>query len=147
MRAGRPACSASITSRSQCLGDRVAVAAAGDAHHALEPALGLLEVGEHQLGLDRLDVVQRVDPSLRVDDALVGVGADDVDDRVGLADVGQELVARPSPLCAPATRPAMSWKAIVSHTIFDARTVSDTRTMRSSVTGTIARFGSIVVNG
>ena len=41
----------------------------------------------------------------------------------------------------------MSWKAIVSHTIFEARTVADTRSRRSSVTGTIAMLGSIVVNG
>ena len=56
-------------------------------------ALGLLEVGVDQLGLDRLDVGRRVDAALGVDDVVVVVGADDVQDRVGLADVGQELVA------------------------------------------------------
>jgi hypothetical protein len=56
-------------------------------------ALGLLEVRVDQLGLDRLDVAQRVDRALGVDDVRVVVRADDVDDRVGLADVGQELVA------------------------------------------------------
>ena len=94
MRAGRPDWSASISSRSQPrLGDRVAVAALGRPRHALEPALGLLEVGVDQLGLDRVDVGQRVDPALGVDDVRVVVDADHVDDRVGLADVGQELVA------------------------------------------------------
>ena len=38
------------------LGDRRAVAAFGLFRHALEPPLGLLEVGEHELRLDRLDV-------------------------------------------------------------------------------------------
>ena len=41
----------------------------------------------------------------------------------------------------------MSWKAIVSQTIFEEPMVSATRSMRSSTTGTIATFGSIVVNG
>jgi DnaJ-class molecular chaperone len=53
----------------------------------------------------------------------------------------------PSPLCAPATSPAMSWKAIVSQTISEAPTVSATLTIRSSSTGTTATFGSIVVKG
>src|SRR5215218_2020268 len=59
------------------------------------PALGLLEVGEDQLGLDRLDVGARRDPPVGVDDVLVGVAAHDVQQRVRLADVGQELVAEP----------------------------------------------------
>ena len=54
---------------------------------------------------------------------------------------------RPSPRWAPATSPAMSWKAIVSGTTFDALTVCATSSRRSSATGTTATFGSIVVNG
>jgi hypothetical protein len=77
------------------LGDRVAVARLGRLGDALEPALGLLEVGVDQFGLDRLDVVQRIDAPLGMHDVLVGVGADDVHERVGLADVGQKLVAQP----------------------------------------------------
>ena len=76
------------------LGDGVPVAAAGRAHDALLPALGLLEVGVDQLGLDRLDIAQRVDLALGVHDALVGVGAHHVHDRVGLTDIGQEPVAQ-----------------------------------------------------
>ena len=73
--------------------DRRAVAAAGRSHDAFDAALGLLEVGEDQLGLDRLDVGERIDAALRVDHVVVGVGANDVEDRVGLADVREELVA------------------------------------------------------
>ena len=62
---------------------------------ALEAPLGLLEVGEHELGLDRLDVAQRVDAALGVDHVLVAVRAHDVHDRVGLADVREEAVAEP----------------------------------------------------
>ena len=63
-----------------------------------QAALGLLVVGEHQLGLDRLDVGERVDAAVGVRHAGVGVAADDVADRVGLADRGEELVAEPLPL-------------------------------------------------
>ena len=41
----------------------------------------------------------------------------------------------------------MSWKAIVSGTILEARTMSATVFSRSSSTGTMATLGSIVVNG
>ena len=58
-------------------------------HRALDGA----EVGEHELGADRLDVARRVHAALDVDDVLVGEVADDLADRVGLADVGEELVA------------------------------------------------------
>jgi hypothetical protein len=72
-----------------------ALARARVAHDARVPALGLLEVGEDQLGLDRLDVGAGRDPAVRVDDVLVGVAAHDVQQRVRLADVGEELVAEP----------------------------------------------------
>ena len=69
VRAGRPACSASIDlAQPRLLGDRGLVAAAGLAHDALVAPLGLLEVGVDQLGLDRLDVGDRVDAALGVDD-------------------------------------------------------------------------------
>ena len=53
-----------------------------------------LQVGEDQLGVDRLDVVGRVDAAVDVDDVLVVERADDLADRVGLADVREELVAQ-----------------------------------------------------
>jgi len=80
--AGRPAWSASISS--------CALRRLGD---AVEPALRLFEIGVDQLGLDRLDVLERIDVAIGVDDVRVVMGADDVDDRVGLADVREELVA------------------------------------------------------
>ncbi len=63
----------------------------------LEPGQDLLdrlEVGEDQLGVDRLDVVLGRDLAVDVDDVLVLEGADDLADRVGLADVREELVAQ-----------------------------------------------------
>ena len=41
----------------------------------------------------------------------------------------------------------MSWKEIVAGTSSELRTVSPTRSRRSSGTWAIATFGSIVVNG
>jgi hypothetical protein len=64
-------------------------------HDPLVAALRLLKVGQQQLGLDRLDVASRVDVALGVRHALVAVGPDHMDDRIRLADVGQELVAEP----------------------------------------------------
>ena len=46
-----------------------------------------------QLGVDRLEVVLRVHAALDVHDVVVGEAADDLRDRVGLADVREELVA------------------------------------------------------
>ena len=51
------------------------------------------EVGERQLDLDGLDVAARVDRAFDVDDVFVLEAADDLHDGVGLADVGEELVA------------------------------------------------------
>ncbi len=74
-------------------GDGDAVPAAGVFGDALDAPFGLLEVGEGELGLDGLDVAQGIDVALGVDDALIAVDADDVDEGVGLADVGEEAVA------------------------------------------------------
>ena len=80
-----------------------------------EAALGLLEVGVDQLGLDRLDVAQRVDRAL---------GVDDVRRRGARGRRGRSRRSRgcspgtgcraPRPCARRATRPAMSWKSIVS---------------------------------
>ena len=57
--------------------------------------LQAFQVGEHQLGLDRLRVGDGVDLALDMRDVAVLETAQDVDDRVHLADVGEELVAEP----------------------------------------------------
>jgi hypothetical protein len=74
------------------------------ARFLLQPRHGLLErlhVGEDQLGLDHLDVGCRVDLAVDVYDVVVGKHPDHLADGVALADVGQELVAKPGSLgCA-----------------------------------------------
>ena len=53
-----------------------------------------LHVGEDQLGVDRVDVVGRIHLAVDMHDVVVLERAHDLADRVGLADVGQELVAQ-----------------------------------------------------
>ena len=64
-----------------------------------------LDVGQHQLDLDRLDVRDRVDRAGDVDDVGVLEAADDLEDRVDLADVAEELVAQPLALAGPLDDP------------------------------------------
>ncbi len=129
------------------LRDRRPVAAPRRPDDALQALLDLLEIGVDELGLDRLDVPRRVDGALGVEDVLVVVGAT----TWTIASVSRMFprnwLPSPSPSLAPRTRPAMSWKAMVSATISEAPIISETSVSRGSSTGTIAMFGSIVVNG
>src|ERR1700722_18281423 len=75
------------------LGDRDTVAALRLLGHALQSPFGLLQVGKHQLCLDRLDVRHWIYAAFRMHDALVRVRPDDMYDRVGLTDVGEEAIA------------------------------------------------------
>ncbi len=76
------------------LGDRAPVTAFGRARDPFEARLGLLDVGVDQLGLDRLDVGQRVDPASGWRTLGIFVNPDHMNDRIGLAVVGQELVTQ-----------------------------------------------------
>ncbi len=68
----------------------------------LDPLVDGLEVLEAELGVDGADVGHRIDAPLDVDDVVVLEAADDVGDGVGLADVGQELIAEAFTLGGPA---------------------------------------------
>ena len=57
-----------------------------------------LQIGQDQLGLDDLDVGPGVDLAVDVHDVVVGEDPHHLTDRVALADVGQELVAKPGAL-------------------------------------------------
>jgi hypothetical protein len=71
----------------------------------LSPCCPFFEVGEHQLGLDRLGIRDRIDLALDVRHVTVGEAAQHVDDRVHLADVAEELVAEPFTLRCAAHQP------------------------------------------
>ena len=53
------------------------------------------KIGQHQLGVDRFDVADRIDAALDVHHVFILVAADDVQDGVDVAQVAQELVAQP----------------------------------------------------
>ncbi len=64
-----------------------------------------VQIGEHQLGLDRLGIGDRIDLVVDVLDVVVLETAQDMDDRVDLADVAEELVAQPLALGRAAHQP------------------------------------------
>src|SRR5262249_8859362 len=64
-----------------------------------------LQVGQDQLGVDRLDVVGGRDLAVDVHHVRVGERPDHLADRVGLPDVRQELVAQALPLAGAADQP------------------------------------------
>ena len=130
------------------LGHQLLVQRARLAGHALQAALGLLQVGEQQLRVHRVHVGERVHPSLRVHDLRVVVGPDHVHDRVRLADVAQEAVAQPlaawrprapGPRCrgTRSSRTPWAWPGSFPPPDPGAR----------PATGTTATFGSTVVKG
>jgi len=68
----------------------------------IEPPLQAVEIGEHQLGLDGVDVGDGVDAVGHVGDFAVLETAHHMGDGVGLADHGEELVAEPLAARRPA---------------------------------------------
>ena len=77
----------------QCPG--LLVAAAGALLHRDGAPFEAFEIGEHQLGLDRLDIADRIDRTFDVNDVAVSKAAHDMGDRIDLADVAEKLIAEP----------------------------------------------------
>ncbi len=120
---------------------------AGRPGDTIESSLRHLQVGEHQLGVDDLDVAQRVDGFVDVGDIGVLEAAHDVQDGVDAADVPEELVAEPLALRRP------------SHQAGDVDDLdgrgddllrgddASSSSRRGSGTGTMPTLGSMVQNG
>ena len=106
------------------------------------------EVGERQLGVDRLDVGDGIHLAGDMHDVVVLEAAHHVRDRIGLADVGEELVAE-----ALALGRARDESGDVDE--LDRRRESPSRgcaiaasaARRGSGTSTMPTLGSIVQNG
>ena len=84
---------------------RLLVALLGLLGEGGDPLLEAFEVGEHQFGLDRVGVGDRIDPPLDMGDVAALEASQHVDDRVDLADVAEELVAQPFALGGAADQP------------------------------------------
>ena len=74
---------------------RLLVAALGFLLHGDDALFEAVEIGEHQLGLDRLDVADRIDAAFDMGDVAVLETAHDMGDGVAFADIGEKLVAEP----------------------------------------------------
>src|SRR3954451_13327882 len=74
---------------------RLLVLAANELLERDDAPLQAVEVGEHQLGLDRLDVGDRIDRVADMRHVRIVEAAHHMRDRIDLADVAEELVAEP----------------------------------------------------
>ena len=61
---------------------------------AVDTAVNQLKVRENQFKIDGLHIAERVDIAVHMDNVVVLKAADDMHNGVGLADVGQKLVAK-----------------------------------------------------
>ena len=95
-RARRPACLQRLPRRLEqpVLVERLLVAALDLAGQVRKPLLDRLQIGQHQLGLDRGRIRDRVDTPLDMGDVVILETAQHMGDRIDLADIGQELVAQ-----------------------------------------------------
>jgi hypothetical protein len=98
VRAGLPSSSGLRRLHQAFLLHRLLVAAAHLADDVLQPLLDRLEIGQHQLGLDGLGVLDGIDAALHMGHVTVLEAAQDMGDGIDLADIGEELVAEPLPL-------------------------------------------------
>ena len=76
------------------LRNRFLVTALGGTGDALQLLLAAVEVGHDQLEVDDLDIALGIDAVGDVDDVLVLEAAHHMGDGIGLADIGEELVAQ-----------------------------------------------------
>ena len=60
-----------------------------------EASLDGLDVCQHELGVNDVDIALRVDGGIDMDDVVICKGTDDVDDRIALANMSEELIAQP----------------------------------------------------
>jgi hypothetical protein len=72
---------------------RFLVLAGGALAGLLDAALQAFEVGEHQLGLDRVGIADRIDAAFDMGDVVVFEAAQHMHDGIDFADIGEELVA------------------------------------------------------
>ena len=109
--------------------------------------LEAVEVGQHQLGLDRLGVGDRIDPALDMGDVAALEAAQHMDDRIHLADVGEELVAEPFALACAAHQAGDVDELDLGLDLLADLAISAILSSRGSGTATRPTLGSIVQKG
>jgi hypothetical protein len=112
-----------------------------------QPLFQAVEIGQHQLGLDRLGVAHRIDAAFDMGDVAVLEAAQHMDDGVDLADIGEELVAQPLALRGAAHQAGdVDEFQAGRHDLLRLADLASTSS-RGSGTATRPTFGSIVQNG
>ena len=87
------------------------LAVLGVAGFLLQPRERLLQgldVGQDEFGVDGLDVGERIDPAVHVDDIVVVEHPDHLTDRSASPMLARNSLSSPAPSLAPFTMPAMS---------------------------------------
>ena len=106
------------------------------------------EIGQRELGVDRLDVGDRIDLAGDVHHVLVLEAAHDVRDGVGLADVGEELVAQAFAFGRAGDQPGdVDELDDRRNDLLRLRDARPARRRRGSGTSTMPTLGSMVQNG
>jgi hypothetical protein len=126
---------------------RFLVAALGALLDVDDALLEAFEVGQHQLGLDDLEIRDRVDTVLDVGDVVVDEAAGDEGHGVAVADIGQELVAQALALGRAAHQAGDVDEGDARGMISLEPAISARASRRGSGTATSPVFGSIVQNG
>ena len=62
---------------------------------ASQASLDSLDVCQHELGVNDIDIALWVDGGIDMDDIVICKGADNVDDCIALANMSEELIAQP----------------------------------------------------
>ena len=89
----------------RCLGQRLFIAALGCLFAAVDPPFYQVNVGEHQLQVDGLNIPRRANLAADMDDLAVIKAAHHMDDGIHLANMGKELVAQALALGGPLHQP------------------------------------------
>ena len=146
-----PACPRAAVRASACTRSsgllRLLVAALGLLLQCVDALFQAVEIGEHQFGLDGLDVGDRIDLALDMRDVAVLEAAHDMRDGVDLADVGEKLVAQPLALRRAAHEARDIDEGEPRRNDLADLAISASVSSRGSGTATSPTFGSIVQNG
>ena len=106
VRAGRPSCNAATIGSISASCAALSLSPPRARFCRLGSALfQAVEIGQHQLGLDRLGVADRIDAAFDMGDVGILEAAQHVDDGIDLADIGEELVAQALALAGAAHQP------------------------------------------